>query len=482
MFISSMSKINSKHLFSLFILFFFSGCAPSLQVRDAGVVVPPAFKNQTSLSEKTIPLKYWELFNEPLLNRWIEEGLKNNANLKAASYRIEKDYAQARLKLSDNFPQVFAGGSYARNQASLNTGQPIGQFGIPREQNLFSLGLDFSYEIDLWGRVRNLYRAARANAKATYLQGIETRQTLVSEICKHYFALQYNRGRVQLRQSILEQRQKQLQLAESVFKAGLIPEQDLLQAKISEKLAEDLLKTTQTQQAVLKTSLAVLLGESPSLFEEEPALPHEKFETIELPRVIPSEWIRKRPDILAAEQRLLASNAMTKSALADFFPKFTFEAKLGVQSQNASHLLSQASQFFGLGPSVSLPILNLGKTISNYQSAKSQAQVSLEEYRNTVLSAFKEIEDRFAEFFESKQTYENGRMIYDSRNKLTQLSTSKSKAGLTGGSTLAESQIAENLAKIDLGDARLSLLVKTIDLMKAFGENLKEVKISSEGK
>ena len=462
-----------------FIIIFFTAitlasCAHQVRIQDSGIKTPEKFRNQKHAADITLSEKYWENFQDPQLNRLVEQGLQNNSDLKAAAYRIQRDFALARIKFAQLFPELTGNPSYERLRYSLNTGQPIGQFNIPRDQNLFTLPLDFSYELDLWGRVRNQYKAAKAQAKGTYYAYLDTQLLLSAEIIKTYFGLQYNQFKVQALQQILHARQDQELLSRSRLGAGLASKGDYLRSANQELAINSELALAEAERFKLLSSLAVLLGEHPSTFTlEVPPLSLHSAPLL-LPNLLPSEWIRRRPDILSAEENILAANAMTKSALAEFFPKFTFNVRFGVQSLSASNLLSQGSTFFSLGPALSIPIFDMGARLANYRARKSEAYIALENYKKTVLSAFKDVEDKLAEFNDAETEFKNYHRMAEATEQIERLENEKWKVGLLAKGQALEANIEAQNIKMQAAAKKLSFMDQTVELFRSFGGGLNE--------
>ncbi|MFO1518716.1 MAG: TolC family protein [bacterium] len=459
--------------FLLFLTLGTAACGDVVRVKDANISIPGRFKNRQSGDGFVLTEKYWESWKDPELNALIEKGLKNNSDLKAAAFRIQRDFALAGGKKWDLIPSLSANPRYQRLMTSKNTGQPIDLFGIPRNQNLYTLPLDFSYEIDFWGRVRNRVKAARAQARGTYYQYLDTSLLLTSEIAKTYFALRENRLKTESLERIVARRNAQAELAASLRQAGFNPEQEMLrQGELLNQALSDL-EMAKAERLKNLSALAILVNENPSEFEFQPKALDLAEEIAAPPETLPSEWIRTRPDILASEQNILAQNALAKSALAEFFPKFTFNARFGVESLSLSNLVSRGSTFFGLGPTVSIPLLDIGRNLANYRAQKSEAHVSLEEYKKTVLTAFKDVEDRLAEFNDARAEFENYLKSYRYSDRIAALDRSKRRAGFLSEKDFLETETQAENALLMAAMKKRQLLASTVDLLRSFGGGLR---------
>jgi NodT family efflux transporter outer membrane factor (OMF) lipoprotein len=443
-------------------------CSAASSIKKAQLPMPEHFRNLEHGNSNELQ-KYWENLGDPQLNDLVTSALNNNADFKAAALRLRRDYASARIKFADLLPNASAEGDVTRTELSLNTGQPITALGIPRQTTLYTAAFDFTYEIDLWGHVRNQFKAAHAAAKKSYFQYLSAKQILIAQTVKTATLVRAKRLQASTLHASWQARHEQALIAKQRYASGLLSLSDYLRVAARSIDAQSLWQNARVQELSAATSLAILLNENPTIFRDD-LKPQDLSSTPQLlPDTIPSVWIRSRTDVLSAEQDVIASNALSQSALAEFFPKFTFDARLGVQSQNTGNLFSQASRFFSFGPQVSLPIFNAGQTIANYQANRFEAKAGLQDYKSTVLKAFKDAEDKLAGYNAAVSDANLYREVYDAAEKVYSLTLLKSKVGLLGKYDTSDVEVERNQALNLFSDKEYELIAQWADLMTAFG-------------
>ena len=337
---------------------------------------------------------WWTVFQDPELDRLEEQCGRQNQNIKAAFARLQQARAETRIARADLFPQITADPTATRARTSQNS--PRFPPGYPTTLNDFVLDADFSYEVDLWGRVRNEVTAAKANNQASAADLASLDLSLRAELANDYFNLRS----ADRQQALLDQTVKDYQdaasLTENSFKGGNAALTDVAQSNVQLQNALTQTQDIRLQRAQSEHAIAVLVGENPSTFHLPPdPLPLDAtppaFDT-----GLPSSLLERRPDIAAAERRVAAANAQIGQARAAYFPQFTFAAAGGLNSTDTSTLLHAPSQFWSFGPQLSLPIFEGGRLHAQTDRVKAVYAEQVADYRNTVLTAYKEVEDNLA--------------------------------------------------------------------------------------
>jgi len=337
---------------------------------------------------------WWNVFDDPELDRLEDQCGRQNQNLKAAFARLQQARAETRIARADLFPQITLDPSAARARTSPNS--PRFLAGAPTTLNDFVLQADFSYEVDLWGRVRNEVTAAKANQQASAADLASLDLSLRAELASDYFDLRS----ADRQQALLDQTVKDYQdasgLTESSFKGGNAALTDVAQAHAQLENARTEAADIRLQRATSEHAIAVLVGENPSTFH----LPPDPLPLAAAPPAIdvglPSTLLERRPDIAAAERRVAAANAQIGQARAAYFPQFTFGAAGGTNSTSASNWLHAPSQFWSIGPQLSLPIFEGGRLHAQTDRVKAAYAEQVADYRNTVLTAYQDVEDKLA--------------------------------------------------------------------------------------
>jgi len=381
---------------------------------------------------------WWRLFNDPELNALVEEALSANQNLKAAMARV----AQARASLlsvkSLFFPIVTLDPSATRSRtpgATISSGSTsqelskvssvinqvsnlVGQVNTLTQGNTTSpamssgqqaatsatgtsvpattstriqIPFDLSYEIDIWGRVRRSYEAAQAQARVSLYDLEVVRQTLLADLARNYFNLRSLDAQHEILGRNLVLYQEQVDLTENQYKAGLINETNVLQAKVQLESTRVQAADIQRQRADLEHAIAILLGRAPVQFSLD-VRPLNTTPPV-IPAGLPADLLRRRPEVAEAEQNLVAASAEIGVAKADFFPAVKLTGSGGFQSTDIKNVLDWQDRVWSIGPSVSLPIFKGGQLRANLQKAKARYDELEATYRNNVLSAFSDVED-----------------------------------------------------------------------------------------
>ncbi len=408
--------------------------------------------------------KWWEVFGDLELNKLEEAAAAANQDLKAAYARFNQARAAANVTQANLFPKL--SGSYlpVRQLDSLN--RPAG--GHPGQTyNTDTVLFDLSYEVDLWGRVRRLVESATAQVQASADDVEAVKLAIQAEVAADYFAIRALDGDKDLLLRSIEVFRKSFELVSNRRAGGMVSDLDVAQAETVLRNTESQLPDTALQRAKFEHALAVLTGQNASFFRvsERPL----DLKPVILPPNLPSELLERRPDIAAAERRMAAANASIGVATAAFFPTIRFGAQTGYQSGTTSNLLDWQSRFWTVAPSITLPLFQGGQLVAGLDQARAAYEEAVAKYRQTVLSAFADVENNLsAEYLLANQ---HERVVAASKSGRRQLEVANNRyeAGLV---TYLDVATAENVTLgIDRTAMRLrgQQLVSVIALIKSLG-------------
>ena len=372
------------------------GCsfAPPYKVPDTGA---PA-EHYKELADWTVAEpkdsqprgNWWVMYHDPELDR-LEEKIPASLTLKAAFARLQQARAQYRIARADLFPTLTADPYAARDKYSPNA--PRSLPGYPTTVNDFLLGADFSYEVDLWGRVRNEVSSAKAARQASAADYASVELSLRAQLAEDYFNLRAYDAEIALYDRTVESYREALKLTTDLFNGGAAALADVAQAQAQLDNALTQAADFKLQRAQAEHAIAVLVGENPSLFD----LPANALPLDVVPPPIdiglPSTLLERRPDVAEAERNVAAANAQIGVARAAYFPKLSLNAGGGVESTKTSNLLSTSSVFWSLGPQISAPIFEGGRLVAETARVKAVYEEQAADYRNTVLTAYQDVED-----------------------------------------------------------------------------------------
>jgi NodT family efflux transporter outer membrane factor (OMF) lipoprotein len=332
--------------------------------------------------------EWWLVFNDPTLNDLEQQVNVSNQNLLAAEAAFRQASAAIQAARAAAYPTVSAGASAtrARSSATDNT--------LSQTYTTYTLPVDFSWEIDLWGRVRRNVEASTATAQASAADLALLRLSTQAQLAQTYFQLRMQDAQQVLLDATVSNYKKTLELTRNLYAAGVDASSDVL-------LAETQLETTQAQaidlgvlRAQLEHAIATLIGKPASSFRLPVAPLVEMLPSI--PTGVPSDLLERRPDIAMAERQMAAENAQIGVAEAAWYPSITLSASGGLESSSLSHWFSWPSRFWSVGPSVSETLYDGGLRASQSSQARAAYDAGVANYRQTVLAAFQDVEDNLA--------------------------------------------------------------------------------------
>lgn len=445
--------------------------APPYRVPDS-TPVPAQYQEQIDWKPATptdqLPRgNWWQLFRDPMLGDLETRAAAANLNLQAAYARLQQARAETRIARADLFPRITA--SALAERARISPNSPRFPAGDQTTGNDFNLEGDFSYEVDLWGRVRNEVASAKASQQASAADLASLTLSIEAEVATDYFNLRgYDLQQSLVDRAVADYRQS-LDLTQNLYNAGAVPLGDVAQAQAQLENAMTQAADIHLLRAQTLHAVAVLIGENPSSFGlSTNPLPLD----LTPPGVdtdLPSALLERRPDVAEAERRVASANAQIGVARAAYFPQFSLEASAGVNSTRATNWLSAPSRFWSLGPQLSLPIFEGGRLLAQTDQARAQYSEQVAQYRNTVLTAYQNVEDSLAALRELEQEAQTGAAAVTAAGVALQQARYRYNAG---AATYLEVSSAETTAlQAQLGTANIQIrrFNATVTLIKALG-------------
>ena len=448
-------------LASLMTLLVAAGCAIGPDYRKPGIEVPAAYKElegwKIAEPKDTLPKgKWWEAFKDAVLNGLMEQVTVSNQELRAAEARYAAARAQVSVARSALFPTL--GGRVGASRSRRGEG------GTSTD---ISLGLDAGWEIDLWGRIRRSIEAAGAGAEASAADVEAMRLLLQAELATNYFQLRVSDVTRELLEDAVKNFERSLQLTRNRYEAGVAAKVDVVQAETQLLSTQSQVLDTRVTRASLEHAIAVLIGKAPAAFKLE-TVPF----SVSMPQVppgLPSTLLERRPDIAAAERRMVAANARIGVAQAAYFPALDLSAGLGFASSGVAHLFSVSNRTWSLGAALASTILDFGGRAGQVSAAQAAYDETVANYRQTVLTGFQEVENNLAALHwlgeEAKVQTEAARAARES----VVLTVNQYKAGTVSYLNVVQvqnTQLAEERATVNLIGRRLAA---TIALIRAIG-------------
>ncbi|MBI4663284.1 MAG: efflux transporter outer membrane subunit [Verrucomicrobia bacterium] len=426
-----------------------TGCAvgPNYERPTAVAAMPAAFTGATNEWKLATPQAHlpkgawWEVFSDTELNQLEAQAAEANQELKAAVARFAQARAAADVARSGLFPRIGAGFTAVRQSDSANkpqsgTGQASGK---SFTSDNFIVPFDLSYEVDLWGCVRRQVESARAKeqADAADLEGV--RLAIAAEVAADYFTLHALDAERSALVATIEANRKSLDLTRNRRAGGLVSDLDVAQAETVLKTAEAQLPTITLARTRFEHALAALTGQPASGFSlaERPL----DQEPVAIPADLPSALLEGRPDIAAAERRMAAANVNIGVSKAAYYPTIRFNGLAGFQSLDAGTLFDWPSRFWAVGPSLSLPLFEGGKRRATVLQAEASYEETIARYRDTVLTAFAEVEDQLAAQRLLAEGYAQEASALQSARRQFEIATNRYRSGLV---TYLQVVVAQN--------------------------------------
>lgn len=406
--------------------------------------------------------KWWEVFQDPVLNQLEADALSYNKDLQAAVARVDQARAAVGIATADQLPSLSAAAESGRAGNNLGSGETQS-----------TANVSVSFELDLWGKYRRLSEAARAKLLASEASRDTVRLTLTADVAKNYFALRMLDAQLIIARRTLDARKENVRIYTSRYKNGYSTEVDLkrMEANMASVQAQEQqlrLKITQTE-----TALSVLVGKSPREIIENNTPRGKTLADITLvpdvPEGIPSDLLARRPDVRAAEGNLIAANANIGAARASYFPSIPLTASAGYASGALDNLFRGSSGVWAVGGQILAPIFEGGKIRAQNKQAEAAYREMLATYEKTVQGAFKEALDAIAANRINREIFDSYKQQTAAMQRSYDLTKKQEDAGLIGVTDLLD--VEENLlsAEMNLASARNDEMAAIVNLSKALG-------------
>jgi NodT family efflux transporter outer membrane factor (OMF) lipoprotein len=472
-----------------------AGCEVGLDYSTPKVRTPSRFGEASASQPAVLAISHWwRSFNDPELNTLIDRAVLNNNTLLEAEMRVREARAQLGVEWGTEFPTGSINASASRKQASdtvnpssgLGTTSPFGpsipgsngealthalsSFSAPRKTELYQSSFDAGWEIDVFGGNRRRIESANATLEAE----IDARQnvlvSLTAEVALDYVLLRSYQLQLNLTKQNVASEQKTLELTKDRYGAGLVTDLDVAQAQtsVATTLAQEPLLEIDIKQTI--HAISILLGQEPMALEGElsvqkacPPIPSE------IPVGMPSDLLRRRPDVRQAERELAASTANIGVAVSDLFPKISLTGSFGQQTSRVGLIARDASSIWSIGPTVSWQILDYNQLQSQVRVANAQQQQALYAYRQTVLLSFRDVEDALVAYVQDqiRSRALNDELVSSQRS--FDLATQLYQRGLGDFLNVQTAERGLYTAQLDLAISQSRVATDLVQLYKALG-------------
>ncbi|MES2468569.1 MAG: efflux transporter outer membrane subunit [Verrucomicrobiota bacterium] len=418
---------------------------------------------------------WWKKFNEPRLNSLITRAIDANQDLKIAASRVAEAKAARTIARADFFPQVSAGGGAVRSQTS-EAASSFGQGG--QTNNFFNLNLDASWEPDIFGGTRRNVEASTADLQAAAENMRDVRVGLVAEVAATYLELRGHQARKSVAERNLKSQKDTLELTKSRQAAGVANDLDVARA---EAQAETTAAAIPLFEAALRRSiyrLGVLLGGTPgSMVEELIAAKAQPVAPPTVPVGLPSDLVRRRPDVRRAERELAAATARIGVAVADLYPRFSLTARVGTSALEAEELFKGKGGLWSLGPSLDWPVFTAGKIRGNIAVQNARQEQAALRFEKSVYLALEDVEGSLISFGQEQKRYASLTRSVNATRRASSLANDRYKAGLENFLTVLEADRQLLLAEEAQVISQTQVSLDLVRLYKSLGGGWGETRV-----
>lgn len=446
----------------LALLTLLGGCAVGSDYQRPDLVMPAGYRTSDSQArphlETSLGNTHWQhVFPDPVLHALIEEALKNNLDLQVAEARLREAQANITAVRAGLLPNVSLG---------LNTSPVAKQEGDKLSSSFLGAGL-LSWELDLWGKIRRRTEAAQADAASRLAIRHAAQVSLIAEVVVTHSQIIALRDTLSMTERITQLQRDALRLMQRRNSAGIVSSAEVRQAESQLATTEALLPSLRQKIASSENALAVLLGKAPEAAGTARAnlvLPET------LPAGLPSELVERRPDLIAAEQQLIAANARVGEAKAQFFPSISLTGTFGRVSTSLSDVLqNNGSAVSSLGLNVLQPLFAGNALIANHQAAQARLEQALLSYRQSVLKALAEVSDAIISYEYSGATLAKQTVRVHAARETLRLANKRFDAGVISYLEVLDAQRQLLAAETDEINSRLTRQVGWVKVYRALG-------------
>jgi outer membrane protein, multidrug efflux system len=445
-----------------------SGCTLGPDYKRPPVVTPEAWRDlPTAESTSLANTPWWQLFADPTLDELIRIALAENKDVKIAAERIVEARAQYGFTKADQYPDIDATGVAGRARSSEVGPVPI-PAGTDPEASDYAAAVHVRWEIDFFGRFRRANEAERALLLATEEARRSVTITLVADVASAYMDLRAFDRELEISRRTLESRREYRELAKVRFEGGLTSELDYRQAEAEFYRTEALTYDFERLVAETENELSVLLGRNPHTLPRGTAIGDEPVPPA-VPAGLPSDLLERRPDLLQAEQELVASNARIGEAKALLYPRIALTGSFGTESADLGDLFDAPARTWSFAANLLAPIFHGGRNKRRVEITESQNRQALYAYELAILQAFREVEDSLVQYRKFGQQRESQGHRVEAERKRLELSDMRYRGGVAPYLEVLDSQRSLFEAELDEVDAIRSELSSVIRLYKSLG-------------
>jgi NodT family efflux transporter outer membrane factor (OMF) lipoprotein len=462
-----------------------SGClvGPDYERPPPATAPTPEFKETSdSVFRPAMPLdsidrgKWWGMYGDPALDLIAAQVDVSNQNLRVSEAAYRQAVAAIRLNQSQLYPTIgYTGGITQSSSGGSRSGGTISTSTVGNSVGQYAVGGSLSWEIDLWGTLRRSIEQSSAAAQASAGQLMSARLSAQSALVINYFSLRISDARRRTLEESVAAYARSLEIVRNQFNAGTVSRVDLAQAETQYQQTRAQLVAEAANRAIFEHAIAALIGRAPSEFSLPPAPPPRTVPTVDAG--IPSALLERRPDIAAAERQMASANAAIGVAVGAYYPSITLNASINFVSTMLANLLSISNAVWSLGPALAGTAIDGGARAAQVESTRAAYDGTVATYRQTVITAFQQVEDALVQQRILQQQEEVQAAAVASARQAEQLALNQYRAGTVPYTTVIQTQTAALSAELALLNVRLGRLTASANLVTALGGGWRDVEL-----
>ena len=458
------------------------GCAVTQDYHPTTIAMPQHWNKQLDVTKADdvavaqSAIAWWTRFHDAELNSLIERAVRANLDIQLARVRLLEARKQLGIASANNAPSLQATASYARERESTNAPAPLlldrdGKIERPgQSDNLFQVGLDASWELDIFGGQRRSIEAARAAVDVVAFERDGVILSLLAEVSRTYIELRTTQRAIAVATETMVTRNELAALMSARYAGGMVPYGDVARAKLLAHQAGAEIVPLESRRKNAVDRLGTLLGLWPGALASELEAPASiPFAETELAAGLPSDLLRQRPDILRSERKIDVTSSRLGVATADLYPRFSLNGVAGLASVSAHDFFSVGSLLWKIGPSLTWPIFRRGQVVSTIEVRTLQQQEALIEYRKTILIALEEADNAIAAYAQQKNRRITLLAAASECETAVSLSSSRYKGGMADFREVLDAKIVQLQAQAELLRSDSDVALALVALYKAVG-------------
>lgn len=452
--------MNRFKYISVILVVLFSSCKIGQKYKQPEMNIPQTFEARGMMEGNTADIGWSTLYTDTVLQGLITKALEHNKDMLIATARIKEMAANKRISFANLFPEI--GGEVAGQKEYLNYGGNNKTYDPEVRANL-----NMSWELDIWGKLR----WANEAGVAAYLQTVEAQRalhlTIVAQVVQSYFELKSLDRELEIVKQTLEARREGVHFAKLRYEGGLTSEIPYRQSLVELARTETMIPNLENEIRLKENDLFILVGEFPvGSIPRGEDLTHQQIPQ-SLPVDLPSVLLKRRPDMIQAEQKLIEANAQVGIAYTEMFPSLRLTGRLGGENEELADFLKSPTWF--ISGVLTGPIFNMGKNKAQHNAAKAVYEQEVYSYEKSVLGAFKEVSNSIITFNKMKEVYRSQEALYNSAKSYHELAKLQYVNGVVSYIDVLDAQRQLFDAEIALNNAVLNELISVVILYKALG-------------